>query len=188
MAIKIGAVLLFVVSSVLLPCYLPIFSSDWCCWARVSGDHSSKCQWIQGLDSCSSWWRRGHVSSHPEGCIAFIEVAWCSQWSLCHSRGCSGLYSWKSLLAWAYFRGGHCLGPAPVEVAILGLVSWMLLSQAFSSRGGLLVLPPKMLLARACSCRVWSLVPALPDSSDSGLLWQRSSLIFLRERYRRHWF
>lgn len=178
MAIKIGAVLLFVVLSVLLPCYIPIVSSDWCGWACISGDHSSKCQWIQGLDGSFSWWCLGHVSSNPGGCLTFVEVAWCSRRSFCRPESCSGLSSWR-LLAWACFWGGHSLGLAPMEVAIMGLVPWMLLTQAYSSSGNLLVLARtevaglslllQSLITCTCSCRQYLLRPALAEVSTYSL-------------------
>ena len=105
------------------PC-LPIFSSDWCSWSCVSGDQSSRCQWIQDSDGFSSWCCQGHNSSH-------LQVTWCS-WRFLGTSGChSAILDVIHVCSY----GGCLFGVAPTEVVALGLLQSRWLAQAYSGEG-----------------------------------------------------
>lgn len=102
---------------------------------------------------------------------------------LCFSEGhCLGPTLGK-LVAEAWFRGGHWLGPASTEFAPLSLLQWRSLSWTYSSGGhrlehalakgassGLLL---RRSLAWACSFSGSSLIPAPVEVADLDLFWQR---------------
>lgn len=137
------------------------------------------------------WWPLLQVPVNPKlrWLLLMVVSGSCFQspWRLLGIRGvCLVLTkvilpSWKLFrfmevaFSWACFWGGHSLGPAPTEVAIMGLVPWMLLTQAYSSSGSLLVLAPtevaglslllQSLITCTCSCRQYWLRPALAEVS-----------------------
>ena len=90
----------------------------------VSGDQSSRCQWIQGLEGCSLWCNKDHGSSHRIGHFVFLEMAWCSQCSL----WAPGVHSAIPGVIRACSHRDCSLRALSAEVAALGLLwqrSWL---------------------------------------------------------------
>ena len=172
----VRVVFLLVMLRVILLC-LPIFSFNLYSLGCVSGDQSSRCQWIEGSDCCSLRCSRGLGTSHPGG----------------NSLSAPGVCFDIMMLIWACFHESHLFGPAPAEFACSVLVPQKWLAQARSGGchwlglvlfGGYwlrpvptdipgLVLFLRMLLTWTFSCGGLWLKPALEAFSAYGLaLWR----------------